>query len=72
MSRLDRHVSSVRNRMALGTLLWGWAWAGLALSAAVWVAILVHKLFQVELPRQMVWFYAGLGAAVVSIYRRAA
>lgn len=75
MSRLDRHVNTVRTRMAMGVWLRALAWGLIAFAIVVWAAILVDKLVQVRLPRQMVWFWAGLGVTVAgslayAIWRR--
>src|SRR5687767_3957568 len=61
MSRLDRHVAMVQNKLALGRFLHALAWASLIFVAAVWVAILVDKVFQVRPPRPSVWFWCGVG-----------
>jgi hypothetical protein len=65
MSRLDRHVSTVRTKMTIGLWLSTLAWAGIYFAIVVWAAILIDKLVQVHLPRQMIWFWCGLGATVV-------
>lgn len=65
MSRLDRHVSTVRTRMTLGVWLRAMAWAGIAYAIVVWAAILIDKLVRVHLPRESIWFWAGLGATIV-------
>src|SRR5579884_1591106 len=56
MSRLDRHVSAVQTRIALGTFL----------KALAWAAILIDRLAQVRLPRPMMWFWIGCGVTVVA------
>src|SRR5690242_5467474 len=75
MSRLDRHVASVQTRMSLGVFLRALAWAGIAFALVVWAAIVIDKLVQVKLPRQMIWFWAGIGVTVAgalayTIWRR--
>lgn len=65
MSRLDQHVLAVRNRLMLSRFLTALGWTTLALSACVLVAILVDKLFQVQLPWQHIFLYAGAGLAVI-------
>ena len=75
MSRLDRHVAMVQNKLALGRFLQALAWSLLVFAALVWGAILVEKVFQVRPPRAMVLFWAGAGMAVLtalsySIWRR--
>ncbi len=66
MSRLDRHVQFVRNKMALSLVLRGLAWTLLGFAVGVWIAVIVGKLVQVHLPRERVWFLAFLGGAVVA------
>jgi hypothetical protein len=66
MSRLDRHVAMVQNKLALGRFLHALAWAGLVYASAVWVAILVDRVFHVRPPRPDVWLFAGAGAALLA------
>src|SRR5688500_14529411 len=75
MSRLDRHVAMVQNKLALGRFLTALAWSLLVFGAVVWGTILVDRMFQVRPPREMVLFWAGAGLAVLtalsySIWRR--
>jgi hypothetical protein len=75
MSRLDRHVARVQNKLALQRFLVALAWTALALSVAVWLVVLVDRLLGYALPRKDVWLWAGVGSAVVAaiayaIYRR--
>jgi len=66
MSRLDRHVALVQNKLTLAKLLTALAWSLLVFGALVWIAILVQRIFAVALPRQMIWFWCGLGVSVIS------
>jgi hypothetical protein len=66
MSRLDRHVAMVQNKLALGRFLQALAWSLLVFAAIVWGTILVDKLFQVRPPRVMVLFWAGAGVAMLT------
>src|SRR5215218_704484 len=66
MSRLDRHVAAVQNKLALGRFLSALAWAVLIYLALIEVAILVDRIVRVHPPRPMIWVWAGLGVAVVS------
>ena len=66
MSRLDRHVALVQNKLALGKLLTALAWSLLGFGTVVWVYLLVHKFFGLSLPRQWVWFSVGLFASVAA------
>ncbi|HEY8665461.1 MAG TPA: hypothetical protein VIL86_02290, partial [Tepidisphaeraceae bacterium] len=75
MSRLDRHISAVRNKLTLEHFLHGLAWASAIFAAMVWLAILVQKLFAVHPPRPDIFIFSGLGAVVLtalvySIWRR--
>ncbi len=75
MSRLDRHVNLVRNKLAMGTLLKALAWALLAFSFVVLLNILVDRFLVRRLPHWFAWMWVGLGvtiaaAFVYSIWRR--
>lgn len=59
MSRLDQHVLAVRNRLMLGRFIVALAWTSLGLAGCVLIAVVVGKVFRVELPWQMVFLYAG-------------
>ena len=66
MSRLDRHVALVQNKLTLGKLLTALAWSLLGFGLLVWIYLLVHKFFGLTLPRQWVWFSVGLFSSVIS------
>src|SRR5687768_6920023 len=66
MSRLDRHVAMVQNKLALGRFVQALAWATLAFLAVLWVGIIVERVFHVRPPRVMIWIWSGLGAAVLA------
>src|SRR3954447_20063924 len=66
MTRLDRHVNTVRNKLALGTFLSSVGWALLAFAVVVWVNILVDRFLAWRLPRWGIWFFAGLGISVAA------
>src|SRR5687768_9897324 len=75
MSRLDRHVAAVQNKLALDRFIAALAWVSVALAALVWLTILVDRVFQLRPPRWDLWFWSGIGAAVVAaiayaFYRR--
>ena len=75
MSRLDRHVASVQTRMTLSVFLRALTWALIGYGLVVWAAILIDKLVQVRLPREMIWFWVGIGLTVAgavayTIWRR--
>ena len=69
MTRLDRHVNTVRNKLALGTFLSSLGWALLAFAVVVWVNILVDRFLTWRLPRWGIWFFAGLGISPSSRIR---
>src|SRR5437762_13291369 len=64
MSRLDRHVALVKNKLTLGKLLTALAWSLLVYGCVVWVAILLNRAFGLRLPRPWIFFWSGTGAAV--------
>lgn len=66
MSRLDQHVAAVQNKLALNQFLQGLAKALVAFAAAVWLAILIDRIFQLRLPRVDLWFWGALAAAGVA------
>ena len=75
MSRLDRHVNSVRARMTMSVWLRALAWAGILYAIVVWAALVVDRLVRMRLPREHVWFWAGVGATLAvslayTIWRR--
>lgn len=65
MSRLDRHVAAVQNKLALDRFIVALAWASLGFVAVVWLAILVDRMFQLRLPQASIWFWAAAGVTVV-------
>ena len=64
MSRLDRHVAFVQNKLALTRFLYAIAWALLIYAAVVWGAIVVDRLTHVRPIRPDIWFFSGLGASL--------
>ncbi len=75
MSRLDRHVAMVQNKLALGRFFDALAWTSLAYVALVWLAIVVDRVIQLRLPRQGWWMLGGASAAILvaliyAIWRR--
>lgn len=68
MSRLDRHVAMVQNKLALTRFVHVLAWTSVFWAAAIWVGIVVDRVFRVH-PPHVAWFiWGGLGAmAVVSL-----
>jgi hypothetical protein len=64
MSRLDQHIGLVRSKLTTEKFLSLAGYAVAIFFACVLVAILVDRFFWVDLPRQMIWFWGGCGAAV--------
>ncbi len=65
MSRLDQHIGLVRSKLTTEKFL---SLAGYAIAvffACVLLAVLVDRFFWVDLPRQVIWFWGGCGAAVL-------
>lgn len=65
MSKLDRHVASVRNYLAISRFLSAGAWALMVFAALVLVAIVVDRMLGYRLPRQEWFLYGGAGASIV-------
>lgn len=63
MTRLDRHIAIIRNKMAFQRFLQALAWACIALAALSGGVILTYKLFLVQLPHENRWLLGGLIAA---------
>jgi hypothetical protein len=59
MSRLDRHVAAVQNKMALDRFIGALAWASVVYAAAIWIGIVVYKFFQVQPPHTKWWLIGG-------------
>src|SRR5687768_6039080 len=66
MTRLDRHVNLVRNKMLLGDLLRALAWSILIFAAVVWLAVLVDRFLAFRLPGWKIWFWASLGVTLAA------
>ena len=50
MSRLDRHVAMVQNKLALGRFVQALAWAGIVFAGGGVAGIIVDRVFGVRLP----------------------
>jgi hypothetical protein len=68
MSRLDHHVATVQNKLALGIFLDALAWGTLGLGVAVLIAILVERIFDRELTHALILLAAGAGLAVLGAF----
>src|SRR5439155_6457341 len=65
MSRLDRHVMAVQNKLALDRFVGALAWASIFYAAAVWVGVLVYKVLRVKPPHTAWWLWGGVGACAL-------
>src|SRR5438105_4874951 len=75
MSRLDRHVAGVQNRLALNQLLLALGWCVLGLNVLIWISILADRLLGFDLPRSKIWLLVGCGVSLAlaigyAIWRR--
>jgi hypothetical protein len=75
MSRLDYHIATIRNKLALGIFLEALAWAGMGLGVAVLMAIIVERVLDRELSHAAMLMGIGamvtlLGAFIYSLIRR--
>src|SRR5438067_2426530 len=66
MSRLDRHVAFVQGKLAFGRFLAALALTTLAFCAAVWLGVLIDRIFQLHPPRPGTFVWAGLAVAVLA------
>src|SRR5580765_6133349 len=62
MSRLDRHVAMVQNKLALGRFVHALAWCAVVYASAVWIGVLVDRFAHVR-PPHMAWVLWGGAAA---------
>src|SRR5258706_14635254 len=67
MSRLDRHVSLVQNKLALRRFIDALAWTALFISFAVLLGVLVWKVLGFGWRPSIVWWLVGSGAALVGV-----
>ena len=65
MSRLDRHIAMVQNKLALQRFLQGLVVAALLFLIALWVGLVVDRVFHWRPPRVAWWMWGGAGAAMV-------
>ncbi len=75
MSRLDYHIATIRNKLALGIFLEALAWAGMGLGVAVLMAVIVERVLDRQLGHGAMLLGGGvlvtlLGAVIYSLVRR--
>src|SRR4051812_45636160 len=75
MSRLDRHVMAVQNKLALDRFIGAAAWASVVYAAAVWIGVVVYKFFRIQPPHTKWWLWGGaavclLAAGIWALIRR--
>ncbi len=68
MSRLDSHISAVRNKLALTVFLESLAMAGMGLAVVLLIAIVGQKVLDRELSHGMILLGVGLAGAVVGAW----
>ena len=61
MSRLDRHIAMVQNKLALGRFVHALAWASVVLGLVVWGAIFLDRLTRIRPPHAVIFFWGGVG-----------
>ncbi len=66
MSRLDRHVGRVQNKLALGLFLTALGAAVAALCGLLVVGVAVNRLAHLNVPERWAWPLAGLAVAAVA------
>ncbi len=66
MSRLDRHVGLVQNKLAMGIFLSALGTTLAGLCGLVIVGLVADRLAHLGVPRAWTWILAGVGLAVVS------
>ncbi len=75
MSRLDEHISSVRNWLAVRLFVGALAWLSVGYVSLIWIGVVVDRIFQRSLPHPTIWMIGGAiavvgGAIGYAIYRR--
>src|SRR4051812_41612777 len=66
MSQLDRHVSSVRNKLALFRFVVSFGFAGAVLAGGVLLVVLVYKFFRIAPPAPWMWLIGAVGVSLVA------
>ena len=68
MSRLDQHISAVRNKLTLGIFLDAWAWTGLLLAVGVLIAVIGQRVLDRAIAHPAELFLIGAGATVLGAW----
>ncbi len=68
MSRLDHHISAVRNKLTLGIFLDAWAWTGLLLAVLVLIAIIGQRVLDRAIAHPGALFLIGIGATTLGAW----
>ncbi len=65
MSRLDRHIAVVQNKLALARFVQALVWAVMIYLSLVWIAVTVDRMTAVHPPHPKWWLYGGMIAGGV-------
>jgi hypothetical protein len=66
MTRLDRHILAVRNRLTIGEFIQFWGLGLLYLAIVVWLAIAGQKLLDRLLPHGTILFIVGIAGTILA------
>lgn len=66
MSRLDRHVAAVQNKLAMMRFVTSLSWALGAAALVVMLAVLIERVFALSIPQRMPIFYGVAGASLLT------
>src|SRR5258708_24092267 len=67
MSRLDRHVSHVQNKLALRKFVDVLAWTSLFIAIGVLLGVLAFKIHDFGWRRTLMWWFIGASVALVGV-----
>jgi hypothetical protein len=68
MSRLDQHISAVRNKLTLGIFLDAWAWTALLLAVLVLIAVIGERVLDRTIAHPALIFFIGIGVTAVAAW----
>lgn len=68
MSRLDHHVSTIQNRLALALFLDALAWVAMGLGAVVLIAILAERVLDRQIAHALIFLAAGAGLTLLGTF----